>query len=62
MRDTPSRSLASAGDVDGDGFDDLVVGGGEIVSAFFSEPARVKVYRGSATGPGSLPAWTPTAP
>ncbi len=47
-------SVASAGDVNGDGYADLVVGGYSI----FSLIGRAYVYLGSATGPGATPAST----
>ena len=50
-------SVSTAGDVDGDGFDDLVLGahnfdGGE------SNEGRAELYLGSALGLDALPAWT----
>lgn len=46
------RAAARAGDVDGDGLDDLVVGGG----------GSAWVYQGAVTGVSSSPTWTLTAP
>jgi hypothetical protein len=57
--DTPDqpeiKSIAGAGDVNGDGFDDLVVGS----SNGFTNPA-VRLYLGAAGGPATSPAWTIT--
>jgi len=58
-QDTPDqpeiKSIAGAGDVNGDGFDDLVVGS----SNGFTNPA-VRLYLGAAGGPATSPAWTIT--
>jgi hypothetical protein len=47
-------SVATASDVDGDGFDDLLVGapGSEFVSE-----ARVSLFRGAPAGPTTIPDW-----
>jgi len=47
------RSMASAGDVNGDGYADIVVGSAN----GFTNPA-VRVYLGGANGPDTAPAWT----
>jgi hypothetical protein len=58
-QDTPDqpeiKSIASAGDVNGDGFDDIIVGS----SNGFTNPA-VRVYLGAAGGAATSPAWTIT--
>lgn len=58
------RSVASAGDVNGDGFDDVVIGAPRLQTV--SGYGSASVYLGSATGLVSTPAWvldsTQTAP
>jgi hypothetical protein len=50
-------SVAGAGDIDGDGFDDIVIG-----STGFAGPlpyeGRALMYLGSADGPATVPAWS----
>jgi len=46
-----------AGDLDGDGMDDLVLGGVGHDGAFIDE-GRVEVFRGSLSGLGSSPIWS----
>jgi len=46
--------MAAVGDWNGDGFEDIVVGG-----SFNSQPA-VSIYLGSGSGPGNSPAWVVT--
>lgn len=50
-------SAASAGDVNGDGYGDVVVGGYRYAQGFLGE-GRASVYHGSATGLSTVPAWT----
>ncbi len=50
-------SVASAGDVNGDGFDDVIVGA-PYADYGQAEEGAVAVYHGSATGLQVLPAWT----
>lgn len=50
------NSVASAGDVNGDGYDDILIGIDEWDTVSFTEEGRVAVFHG---GPGGLPA-TPT--
>jgi len=48
-----------AGDVDGDGFDDLVVGQ-KLYDGAFAEEGRAHLYLGGPTGLASAPSWTVT--
>jgi hypothetical protein len=58
---TRGPELSAAGDVNGDGFDDLLVGSPELL---FGAPtlqpllARAALYHGAATGPASVPTHT----
>jgi hypothetical protein len=47
-------SLSGAGDVNGDGYSDLVVGS----AGYGSSRGKVCVYHGGPSGPGSAPDWT----
>jgi hypothetical protein len=47
------RSVGTAGDVDDDGYDDVIVGGPSLGSG-----GGVRVYHGSPTGPSTTPDWT----
>ncbi len=49
-------SVATAGDVNGDGYADVIVGAYAYDNGETDE-GRVLVFHGSATGPGSTPAW-----
>ncbi len=51
-------SLASAGDVDGDGYADLLVASNGLPEG--SNRGQVALYRGSGAGLASTPAWTAT--
>lgn len=53
-------SVASAGDVDGDGYDDVIVGSSGY-DDLAADEGRADVYLGSATGLDSAPAWTVTS-
>jgi len=52
-------SVATAGDVNGDGYADLVVGAYNYWT--YSYEGKVYVYHGSPAGLGAAPAWTDTA-
>ncbi|MFN7950594.1 MAG: FG-GAP-like repeat-containing protein [bacterium] len=54
-------AVASAGDVNGDGYDDVLVGEPEYVAAG-SQRGRVHLFRGSATGLATTPAQVLTEP
>jgi hypothetical protein len=47
-------AVASAGDIDADGFGDVIVG----APFYDNSQGRVTLYRGSATGLSTTPAWT----
>jgi hypothetical protein len=51
-------SLAPAGDVNGDGYADVIVGCWTCTDGLHLEPGAAFVYLGSATGLASTPAWT----
>ena len=51
------RSVSTAGDVNGDGYSDVVVGAPGYDNGE-NEEGRVLVYTGSASGLGTAPAWT----
>ena len=50
-------SVASAGDVNGDGYSDVIIGAPTYTNGELQE-GRAYVYLGSASGLGSSPAWT----
>jgi hypothetical protein len=50
-------SVGTAGDVNGDGYDDVIVGA-DLYDNGQSSEGRAYVYQGSATGLGTTPAWT----
>ncbi|MFO0826756.1 MAG: FG-GAP-like repeat-containing protein [Phycisphaerales bacterium] len=49
-------SVSSAGDVNGDGFDDIIVGA-YLFDGGQTDEGRIVVYYGSATGPSHAPSW-----
>lgn len=50
-------SVASAGDVNGDGYSDIIVGH-HLYDNGQTNEGRVVVYHGSASGPSTTPSWT----
>jgi hypothetical protein len=52
------RSLAGAGDVNGDGYGDIVIGAPGVMAS----AGRAYVYLGRSGGPGATPSWTLLAP
>ncbi len=49
--------VAAAGDVNGDGFSDIIVGAGFYDQGTQDDQGRTFVYLGSAAGPATTPAW-----
>ena len=50
-------AVAGAGDVNGDGFEDILAGGSAFTS-LATEEGRAWLFLGSASGPGASPYWT----
>ncbi|MCK6446692.1 MAG: FG-GAP-like repeat-containing protein [Planctomycetes bacterium] len=51
------NAVRAAGDVDADGFDDVLVGAPTAAASQFGE-GRAYLFRGSASGPATSPSWT----
>ena len=51
-------SVASAGDVNGDGYDDVIVGAPEFDTTANTDEGRAFLYLGSAAGPSALASWS----
>lgn len=51
-------SVASAGDVNGDGYSDVAMGAYTFGTSVSNEHGKAYVFHGSATGLGAVPAWT----
>ena len=51
-------SVAGAGDVNGDGYDDIIVGVPSFDGTYRANAGRAYVFYGSATGPSLAPDWT----
>ncbi len=51
-------SVAGTGDVNGDGFADLIIGAPQFDGGGFFDEGRAFVFLGSSAGPASTPAWT----
>ena len=51
-------SVASAGDVDNDGFDDLLVGARSFTTPTSTSAGKAYLYPGGPGGPSSIPLWT----
>jgi hypothetical protein len=52
------QSVATAGDVNGDGYSDIIVGAPQYVDSIRGEVGAAFVYHGSASGLSSVPNWT----
>ncbi|MBP7149665.1 MAG: FG-GAP repeat protein [Acidobacteria bacterium] len=55
-----ATALAGAGDLNGDGYSDIVIGafGHDIPALFLTDAGKVYVYYGGPAGPGTAPSWT----
>jgi hypothetical protein len=50
--------LWTAGDVNGDHYDDIILGAGDYDTALHTDAGRAYLFLGSPSGPQSTPAWT----
>jgi len=52
------RSVATAGDVNGDGYSDVIVGAPLEGDGLGHDPGKAYLFLGGSTGPSATPAWT----
>lgn len=56
------ESVASAGDVNGDGYDDVIVGASDYDEPSYDQVGQAYLFYGSPSGPSLVPDWQVTAP